>query len=103
MLQGLLGKEHGYRLGVIVNDMAAVNVDARVLEGAMQRAGVKSVELANGCVCCTASDDLRASVLELLRDSSVQRLDAIVVELSGVAEPKNVAKALSGLEAEGAP
>lgn len=86
VLKHLLNGDHGKRLGVIVNDLASVNVDANVLEGALEKAGARSVSLENGCVCCSASDDLRESVNELLSTGGAQ-LDAIVVELSGVAEP----------------
>ena len=53
MLESFLVGDHGLKLGVIVNDLASVNVDARVLEGAIKKADAKSIELSNGCVCCT--------------------------------------------------
>jgi len=98
VLQKLLEGDHGKRLGVIVNDLAAINVDAQVLHGAIQKAGARSVELANGCVCCTASDDLRGGISELLHSQGAAGLDAIVVELSGVAEPRAVCEAINGLQ-----
>mmetsp|Transcript_12782 Transcript_12782/g.35352 ORF Transcript_12782/g.35352 Transcript_12782/m.35352 type:complete len:538 (-) Transcript_12782:94-1707(-) len=107
LLEHLLTSSHGLRLGVLVNDLASVNVDARVLKGALQRAGARSVELANGCVCCSASDDLLRSVLELLRPEPAapgaagRAPDAIVVELSGVAEPRAVRGVLEQLEERG--
>ena len=42
-------------------------------------------ELRNGCVCCSTKGEL-ASALEGLVQKA-QRLDAIVVELSGVVDP----------------
>lgn len=87
MLEQLLRNQHGFKLGVIVNDLASVNVDANVLRDAINTSGAQSVSLENGCVCCTAAEDLRASVDQLLKTKGGGDLDAIVIELSGVAEP----------------
>jgi len=94
VLEQLLHQQHGFKLGVVVNDLASVNVDANVLRDAISNSGSQSVQLENGCVCCTAADDLQESVQSLLRDAGSKQLDAIVVELSGVAEPARVKKAL---------
>lgn len=90
VLEQLLRDHHGFKLGVVVNDLAAVNVDANVLRDTINNSGTQSVSLANGCVCCTAADDLLESVQSLLRGGGSKELDAIVVELSGVAEPARV-------------
>eukprot|EP00984_Skeletonema_dohrnii_P029359 scaffold19877_cov56-Skeletonema_dohrnii-CCMP3373.AAC.1 len=44
------------------------------------------VELQNGCACCSLADELLTSV-ERLTEGGKRELDAIVVELSGVADP----------------
>lgn len=46
-----------------------------------------TVELQNGCACCSLSDELLTSVTDLMEGRD---LDAIVVELSGVADPAAV-------------
>jgi G3E family GTPase len=51
-----------------------------------------TVELENGCACCTAGGDLMDSILKLIR-LSIRRgikYDRIIVEMSGVSEPKNL-------------
>jgi len=92
VLDGLLKGNHGQKLGVIVNDLASVNIDASVLQSTMTKAGAKSVALSNGCVCCTGSGDLVETIEIMLREA--KDIDAIVIELSGVAEPQRVSDLL---------
>lgn len=44
------------------------------------------MELQNGCACCSLADELFTSVVKLTKGGT-RELDAIVVELSGVADP----------------
>lgn len=44
------------------------------------------VELQNGCACCSLADELFTSI-ERLTEGGKRELDAIIVELSGVADP----------------
>jgi G3E family GTPase len=50
-------------------------------------------ELANGCVCCTARDDLVATMEALLSRPGAALLDHVLIELSGLASPGPVARA----------
>ncbi|MEO9330323.1 CobW family GTP-binding protein [Gordonia aurantiaca] len=73
----------GNRLGVLVNDFGAVNIDALLVSA--QADG--TVGLGNGCMCCTVdADGLEDALLSLVRPSA--GIDAIVIEASGIAEPK---------------
>eukprot|EP00747_Dinoflagellata_sp_TGD_P222794 gnl/TRDRNA2_/TRDRNA2_94478_c0_seq1.p1 gnl/TRDRNA2_/TRDRNA2_94478_c0~~gnl/TRDRNA2_/TRDRNA2_94478_c0_seq1.p1 ORF type:complete len:498 (-),score=58.64 gnl/TRDRNA2_/TRDRNA2_94478_c0_seq1:124-1617(-) len=94
VLEQLLRQHHGFKLGIVVNDLASVNVDANVLRDAISKSGAQSVSLENGCVCCTAAEDLQMSVQNLIRGAGSKELDAIVVELSGVAEPARARQVL---------
>ena len=84
-LQHLLENTQGLKIGVIVNDVASVNIDAKLVSGSNR--GV--VELQNGCACCSLAEELLTSVDALLgsNDNKRRDLDAVVVELSGVADP----------------
>lgn len=85
LLNRLLRAPHGLRLGVLVNDFGAINVDARLvdyLDG-------DTVSLTNGCVCCSMRGDLVTSTLRVLdRPNPPQHL---VVEASGIADPAAIA------------
>ena len=81
----------GLRIAVIVNDVAAVNVDAMSIRRTAIEFGdgVEMVQLENGCVCCSAADDLAPAVASLLEHNDPP-FDHVVIELSGVADPANV-------------
>ncbi len=83
------------RVGVVVNDLSAVNVDA----GLIVRTEHGLVELSNGCICCTLRDELVAEVVRLARSGT---LDWLVIESTGVSEPLPVAQGFV-LEADGMP
>jgi G3E family GTPase len=80
-LKHLLENVDGVKIGVIVNDVASVNIDAKLVAGQTIDG---MVELQNGCACCSLADELFFSVDTMIND---RELDAIVVELSGVADP----------------
>ena len=65
--------------------------------------GVKMVELSNGCVCCSASDEMLKGIDWLIqRNGDAEPFDHIVVECSGVAEPSGVREKFQDAEMEGA-
>lgn len=76
------------KLGVIVNELGAIDIDGALLGGETQR----QITLPGGCVCCVMGDDLERTLLELV-DSS--ELSAIILETTGVAEPLPIAWAAS--------
>jgi CobW/HypB/UreG, nucleotide-binding domain len=82
-LKNLLENKDDLKIGVIVNDVAKINIDAKLVAG---QAG-DLLELQNGCVCCSLSSELVFAVEKLISGRS---LDAIVVELTGIADPKAI-------------
>ncbi len=63
LLNHILSAEHGRRIGVLVNDFGAVNIDAKLVVGVEG----ETVSLANGCICCTIRDDLGKAFMGLLK------------------------------------
>jgi G3E family GTPase len=87
-LKHVLENTEGIRVGVIVNDVAAVNIDAKLVNRQSGKAdGAKGevIEMQNGCACCTLADELLGSVERLMQND--RQFDAILIELSGVADP----------------
>ena len=91
LLKHLLQNQEGYRLAVVVNDMAAINVDAEQLlrQGGLVQQEEKMIELSNGCICCTLREDLLTSLSSLAAE---RRFDHVLVESSGISEPLPVAE-----------
>ena len=85
LLNHILHGDHGLKIAALVNDFGAINIDAQLVVGVEG----ETVNLSNGCICCTIRGDLLKAALELL-----QREDApeyIIVETSGVSDPIAVA------------
>ncbi|WP_406134959.1 CobW family GTP-binding protein [Streptomyces sp. NBC_01089] len=80
LLNGLLAGAGGARIAVVVNDFGAVNIDRRLITSATD----DTVELSNGCICCTLQDDTSAVMTRLAGRGD---LDHVVVETSGVGDP----------------
>jgi G3E family GTPase len=90
LLKHLLRSRPGGRFGLVVNDVGAVNVDARDLEhnfpegdGTIQLLS----ELTQGCICCSIGDELADALVYLWEKS---RPAHIIIEASGVANPRNI-------------
>ncbi|MGW6421245.1 CobW family GTP-binding protein [Nocardia sp. NPDC055053] len=85
LLNSLLRNNRGTRIGVVVNDFGAVNIDAMLVAGQVDA----MVSVGNGCVCCAVDvselDDLFARLAQ-----PRSAVDVIVVEASGLAEPRNL-------------
>jgi G3E family GTPase len=88
LLRTLMASPQLPRLGLVVNEFGELDVDGALLA----QSGSPVVTLPNGCVCCAAGGDLAAAVGRLLRGPGP--FDALVVELSGVADPYPVLQEL---------
>lgn len=77
----------GARIGVVINDFGAINVDAQLVTGQID----EPVSVAGGCICCMPEDGRLDLALTKLADPRLA-LDAIIVEASGVADPVAIAR-----------
>ncbi|KAK7753139.1 hypothetical protein SLS62_004871 [Diatrype stigma] len=91
----LTSRDHGLRVGVIVNDVGSLNIDAALLANHghdVTRRHEQIVAMQNGCICCTLRGDLLEEVARLAGGGGV---DYLVIESSGVSEPMQVAETFS--------
>lgn len=86
LINRLLSEDHGLRILVLVNDFGAINIDASLLISADE----DTIELANGCVCCTMGADLFMAVGDVLNRDP--RPDHLLIEASGIADPARIAQ-----------
>lgn len=107
LLRRILTGTHGRRVAVVVNDMAELNIDARLVrQDATASAaseldapgGAPLVELSNGCICCTLRADLVEQLATLGRSGCYE---LCIVESTGVSEPLAVAQAFAQADAQG--
>jgi G3E family GTPase len=72
----------GRRIGLIVNDYAALGVDSLILREAAG-ADVPMRDISGSCICCSGGDDLAAAVYDL---ASTVRVELVLIEATGVAD-----------------
>ena len=90
LLNHLLAQANGRRLALLVNDFAAINIDAELVSAH----DGDTVRLNNGCVCCTIAGDLGRALQAQSEARPVP--ERIIIEASGVADPGKVALSVMG-------
>ncbi len=86
LLNRLLTAPHGRRIAVLVNDFGRVNIDAELVRART----ADTIDLANGCACCSVAGDLARTIVGLAQRETPP--DAIVIEASGLADPRGIAQ-----------
>src|ERR1700735_3204791 len=86
LLNRILSEPHGKKYAVIVNEFGEIGIDNDIIVGADEEV----FEMNNGCICCTVRGDLVRILDGLMRRKG--KLDAIIVETTGLADPAPVAQ-----------
>ncbi|WP_107450345.1 GTP-binding protein [Streptomyces sp. LUP30] len=94
LLNHLLHRSGGSRIGAIVNDFGAIEIDAMAVAGAL---GDSTVSLGNGCLCCAVDTSELDVYLERLARPAAG-IDVIVIEASGLAEPQELVRMVLAAE-----
>ncbi|MFD5638550.1 CobW family GTP-binding protein [Streptomyces sp. NPDC127077] len=97
LLNHLLHRSGGSRIGAVVNDFGAIEIDAMAVAGAL---GDSTVSLGNGCLCCAVDVSELDQYLDRLAQPSA-RIDVIVIEASGLAEPQELVRMVLASEHPG--
>ncbi|MDO0925364.1 GTP-binding protein [Streptomyces sp. TG1A-8] len=97
LLNHLLHRSGGSRIGAIVNDFGAIEIDAMAVAGAL---GDSTVSLGNGCLCCAVDGSELDVYLDRLA-APAAGVDVIVIEASGLAEPQELVRMVLASEHPG--
>lgn len=95
LLNHILTAEHGKKIAVIENEFGEVGIDDTLLsKNTKMQAEEEIIEMMNGCICCTVRQDLIVVLNKLARriESGKLKLDGIVIETTGMADPAPVAQ-----------
>ncbi|WP_152360708.1 CobW family GTP-binding protein [Microlunatus speluncae] len=82
VLNHLLRNSLDVRIGVVVNDFGAINIDAMLIAGQTD----SMITTSGGCLCCVSDGGEIAGMLDQLAAPAAD-IDVIVIEASGIAEP----------------
>lgn len=88
LIRKILQARPDLRFGLIENEYAPLNLDAKFLEG--EQAWVEQTE---GCLCCRVQGDLLPSLQNLI-ESAPAPLDHLIIETTGLADPTPLIRAL---------
>ena len=91
MMKYILETKHedpDFKCAVIVNDMAALNIDKSLIDQSAVVQSDEVIAMQNGCFCCTLQSDLVDQIINLTR---MNKFNYMLIEASGVSEPSQIA------------
>ncbi len=92
LLNHILTNQQGLKTAVLVNEFGEIGIDNELIISTDD----SMVELNNGCICCTINEDLVNAVYKVLERED--KVDYLVVETTGLADPLPVALTFLGTE-----
>jgi G3E family GTPase len=90
LLNHILGNQQGLKTAVLVNEFGEIGIDNDLIVAT----GEDTVELSNGCICCSINGELLDAVYRILERP--EPVDYLVVETTGLADPLPVAMTFLG-------
>ena len=92
LLNHILENFDDFKVAVLVNEFGDINIDSQFLVTVEEG----MIELTNGCICCTINDSLSDAVYRVLERRD--RIDYLVLETTGVADPLPIMLTFLGTE-----
>ena len=92
LLNHILTNQDGIKTAVLVNEFGEIGIDNELIVSTDEN----MVELNNGCICCTINEDLVDAVYKIMERE--EKIDYLVVETTGLADPLPVALTFLGTE-----
>ena len=92
VVKHILGNTRGIKILVIENEIGTEGIDHDLL---LQQVDSEEIILMdNGCVCCTVRKDLITTLHRMFDNESFSKLDWIVLETTGLADPAPLVQSL---------
>lgn len=89
-----IGKTSNKRLAIILNefgDSAAIEKSVTIEDHERAESVQEWLDLGNGCLCCTVKDNGVVAIEQLI-EKSKDKIDYILLETTGIADPAPIAK-----------
>ncbi|MFM1812968.1 MAG: hypothetical protein RLZZ336_1906 [Cyanobacteriota bacterium] len=90
LLNHILSNQDGLKTAVLVNEFGEIGIDNDLIVST----GDDTIELSNGCICCSINGELLDAVYRIL--DRPEPVDYLVVETTGLADPLPVAMTFLG-------
>ena len=92
LLNHILTNQQGIKTAVLVNEFGEIGIDNELIIKTEE----EMIELSNGCICCSINGELVEAIEKLINAN--KKLDYIIIETTGLADPLPVAMTLLGSE-----
>ena len=86
VLTSLIKQKQMANAAIIINEFGEVGLDHDLIETTDENV----IELQNGCICCTIQDDLKTTLLNLLKKmekGEISPINHVIIETTGLADP----------------
>lgn len=86
ILTSLVKQKQMANAAIIINEFGEVGLDHDLIETTDENV----IELQNGCICCTIQDDLKKTLLNLLKKmekGDISPFNHVIIETTGLADP----------------
>ena len=90
LLNHILTNQKGIKTAVLVNEFGKIGIDNELIIKTEE----EMIELSNGCICCSINGELVEAIEKLINVN--KKLDYIIIETTGLADPLPVAMTLLG-------
>ena len=81
--------DKGRKVTILVNEIGEIGVDGTTIN----KGGLETVELAQGCICCSLSGTLQSTMKDIEREFDP---DILIIEPTGLALPHKVKEIIRG-------
>jgi len=92
LLNHILTNQKGIKTAVLVNEFGEIGIDNELIIKTEE----EMIELSNGCICCSINGELVEAIQKLINAN--KKVDYIIIETTGLADPLPVAMTLLGSE-----